>query len=103
MPERLLLFRLARHQARIFQAPELAAIDLQTVLHAVEFVLPAPRLLFALRHVSLQDRLAVFERADDERDRDVAQVFEIGDRVQARGRAGVAGDEHKVALFRARR
>ena len=93
LPERLLLFTLARHQRPVFKARELAAIDLQAVLHAVQLVLRAAGLLFTLRHVSLQHRLAVFERAYEERDRGVAQVFEICDRVEARGRAGVACDE----------
>ena len=78
-------FCLARQQRRILQSGKLSAIDLQSVLNAVEFVLRLTCLLFTHRHVFLEHRFTPFQQADDDRDARVAQLLEVRNGIETRG------------------
>ena len=97
------LLTLSFNERLVLQALKLAAIDFETVLNAVQLVLSLFDLLFAARHVALQNGLASFKIANDERNAHVAQLFKVCDSVQARSRTWMTCYENKLALFRALR
>ena len=84
-------------------APELPADRLEAVLDAEQLVLRLPRLLGAQRPVLLELRLAPLEHLDVVRQADVAQVLEVGHRVQPLRGARVARGEHQLPFLRSGR
>src|SRR5689334_2334156 len=102
LAQRLFLFLLASDQRWIFEALNLSTIDLQTILYAVELVLSLSRLLVSHRHVLLQHCLAPLQQAQDDRNADVTQLFEVCHRVETRSRTRIAGHENEIACLNAR-
>ena len=85
LPQRHFVHHLAAHQRLVLQTGELAAINFQAILDAVQFILGAASLLFAHGHIFFEHRFAALQQTQNDRDARVAQLLKMGDRIQARG------------------
>ena len=99
----LLLSGLHRHRLRVEERRVVAPQRLLRVLVAEDLVEGAPLLLLAEARVRAQGGQPPLERLQAERQGLVAQVLQAGHRLEPRGRAGVPGDEHQVAVAHALR
>ena len=101
-PKLLLRLRLAGQQGVIIQRIELLAAHLDRVLQAVEGRLH-DSIVGRVEGAELDEAAAQFRSAHQcNGQRQVAIEFELGSRLQACGRAGMAGNEHQLIRQRAR-
>ena len=99
----LLLGRFRGHRLRVDERAQPSLERLLAVLEAEDLRLRPSRLLGAARGVLAQHGEAPLDELEAQRQLDVAHQLELGLRIEARGRAGVARDEDEVAVRHPRR
>ena len=98
-PQLLFFLLLAGHQRRIFESCKLSAINLQSILHAVQLVLRLPCLFFTERHVFLKHCFTPFQQTKDDRNTRVAQFVQVSDCIETRSRTRITGHENEIAFL----